>query len=197
MIRCPMCVTGLLTKSGCHIYCDKCSYTSFEMTQDYIHQASCLLAELVSNTKYPTRHELGRSILANIEMHLPKLDLFFSNIVVGRTEFLAKIMESVEDLAINLQIGADIVNEVTAEKQLRCTCGAEDFKMLTVGSLACKCGAYFKINVATGMYVPVFQCSCGCIRHSIIDALLVECDDCGLAFLHNSEEDTFKQIGGK
>lgn len=196
MNRCPSCTTGLLKLSGSHKYCDKCNFTVFELTQGYLESATGLLAELVSNTKFPTRNALGHDILGLVESHLPKLNEYFTSVTSGQAELLAKVMESVETQAINLHIGKEAFNESQVAKDLRCTCGNEDFKMLSPGELECSCSAVFRYDEQEGIYKPEFVCkACGCITWEHEDAPLVGCANCHIVYTHDVVHNIFRMVG--
>lgn len=196
MDRCPTCIKGKLVKSGSHLFCDTCTYSQFVITQEYLDASVDMLAVLVSNTKFPTVKDVARTILHHIELHLPKLDDHLTNIISGKAEYISGLIDNVEQQAINLQIGKDVLNGQDAEQQLRCQCGSEDFHMVSAGKLLCKaCGAGYEYNEPSGLYLPIFLCECGCAAYEKEDdSNMVTCHGCGAIYLHDEVNDIFRGI---
>lgn len=182
MNKCPVCKTGKMKLSGCYTYCYSCSYSHFIMTNDYLDASAMFLGQLVSNAYFSDRKALGKFMLELIEQHLPMLEQHLRSIATGQANFLAGIMTTVEDHAINLQIGPDKFNVEEAEDGLKCQCGATEFTMVTPGHLVCECSAQFKYNEDKGIFLPTFQCGvCNNITFDSIDSVLIECRECKAA----------------
>ena len=196
MNKCPVCKTGNLVKSGAHLYCDKCSFSQFVLTDDYLQACIHLLAELVSNTKFPGPKEFGSALMYHIAMHLPRLDDWLATIVSGKTELLEQIYNGVIAAAINLQIGEEAFNEQEARESLRCQCGCYDFELVKVGELYCRgCKAKYVYNHEEGIYEPYFLCECGQATYEVLDTRsgLCQCV-CGALYIHDETNHIFRRV---
>lgn len=193
-MKCLNCKTGKLEVSGSHKYCDKCNHVEFVLTSDYVDACVVVLSELVSNTKFEDRKALGRTLLQHISDHLPMLERVLGTMIQGRAEFMASMMETVEDQAINLVLGGETLNEEEAEKTLTCRCGCEKFVINGPFELSCEdCGAPFFYNEDRGIYLPLFKCDCGSIRVAI-DGSLGTCKECNAGYLYNKRERKFTPL---
>lgn len=194
MNKCPVCKTGNLVKSGAHLYCDKCSFSQFVLTDDYMNACINLLAELVSNTKFPGPKEFGSALMYYIAMHLPQLDDWLATVVSGKNELLEQIYDSVVAAAINLQIGEETFNEQEARESLRCQCGCDDFELVKVGELHCRgCNAKYVYNHEEGIYEPYFLCECGQAAYTTLDDYLCQCV-CGALYIHDETNHIFRRV---
>lgn len=187
MNKCPVCKTGALLPSGSHVFCDKCNFSSFIMTQGYIDSCIVVLAELTSNTKFTDKRAFATTVLGHIAQHLPMLDTYLNTIVDGRQELGTSIFKAVEDQAINLQLGEEVLNATAAAYNLRCQCGNEDFYMVSPGKLVCTnedCEAVYLYDEAQGNYQPEFLCKCGSASYIEDEGEpIVQCNGCAAAYL--------------
>lgn len=197
MNKCPVCKTGNLTKSGSHLFCDKCNFSQFVLTDDYLSACVNLLAELVSNTKFPSHKEFGAALMYHIAMHLPRLDDWLATIVSGKTELLEQIYDGVVSAAVNLQIGGKTFNEQEARESLRCQCGHDDFELVKVSELHCKkCKAKYVYNQEEGIYEPYFLCEfCGQASYEVLDPSSGLClCVCGALYVHDEVNHIFRRV---
>jgi hypothetical protein len=194
--KCPTCVTGNLERSGSHMFCDNCNFSMFVMTPDYMSAASGLLAELFSNTAFRNNEEFEATASYHIATHLPLFSNFLERLESGKEEFLTKFLITVKDTAINLQIGAEVLNE-EENNDLRCSCGETQFNQIKVGELACRvCEAIYKWDEDKSKYMPWFLCVCGDTKVNFSDdgSNLCSCGMCDKLYMYNKRNDTFIQV---
>lgn len=182
--KCYVCKTGHMSKSGSHLYCDKCNFSRFIVTNEYIDSCVVVLADLVSNTKYATKQDLARSVFVHIASHLPMLDQYLSTVVNGQEALGGVLFPAIEAQAVNLQIGTDILNPEEAVKSLRCQCGSESFNMHSPSKVVCaKCTATYRYQESSGKFMPEFLCQCGCAAYTEEDKFIVTCSGCDKPYM--------------
>lgn len=183
-MKCPLCKTGSMIQSGTQQYCDKCVYSSFVVTDDYVQACTNVLAVLCSNTQFNNDQDYEAMIERYIVMHMPQLWNWIESTVSGRQRMISAIAAGVKDSAVNIEVPS-----------LVCTCGSHDFHMLSVSELSCKrCAAGFRYDQENDIYVPAFKCECGSIGVQHIEDNLVACRGCNRAYLHDSVNGVYRLV---
>lgn len=194
-MKCPMCNTGNLKKTGCHIDCDQCAFSEFNLTNEYIESAKVLLGEVMSNRVFNSLEDYHVFVERNIQVHLPQVLAYLDRVIVGRTVLVRIIAESVIDHAINLHIGTEEHN-IKEDNTLVCKCGETDFEMENVGNLHCKsCHAGFRWDEEASMYVPKLLCKCGSITANKVDESgLSNCTECGKMYMYSVPHNRYLEV---
>lgn len=199
-MKCYVCKSGNLIKSGCNEYCDNCSFSRFIVTESYIDSCVVVLAELVSNTKFDTDAALSSYVRNAVTHHLPKLNEFMVNLTGEVQPFVNVLVDGVRSQAINLHIGEEVHNEVEEDDSIKCSCGNND--SFSKGPnypkdvLCNQCDAKFIYSEETYRYEPEFLCECGSTQWELLDDItgLCICKSCSTAYVHNHKDNTFGMV---
>lgn len=152
MDRCPVCIIGTLKVSGSHMYCNKCTFSTFTMTQDYIDVCAKVVGLLISNTQFESMPKFHLHIDQLVEAHLPKLHLFMDSITTGYSIFMVSFTDVAIAHAVNVTIGPSF----------NCSCGSttyEEPELQAAQRLAyCgECGAPYIMDETRNTFVRVSQ----------------------------------------
>jgi hypothetical protein len=196
MKKCPVCNVGKLVTSGAHVYCDNCSFSHFNMTDDYIESCAAVLSSLVSNTKFKTYDDFRLVSVQHIQTHVPVLYEYITMTLSGQESFITSILDTVKTQAINLQIDSYVHGPEESGRDLVCQCGAGDqFNMVKVGELVCmSCDAKYIYSEETGDYYPEFLCGCGYASYEVYDDFLCRCKECKTVYAHDTVNKIFRRV---
>ncbi|MNH05135.1 hypothetical protein D3C79_644510 [compost metagenome] len=159
-MMCYSCKEGKVTRSGCHEYCDKCNYTAFVVTTEYVSSCAYMLGTLVSNTKFDDVDGFADTVKLLIVDHLPLMDTYLNAMVdtKARNKFFHALLEEVKIHAVNLQgpmfvtlqpgewlvpgklkLGKVEAEQISITQHICPRCGAED-NVILVDEILSRCG---------------------------------------------------------
>jgi hypothetical protein len=193
-MKCYVCKSGNLVASGCHEYCDNCSFSRFIVTENYIDSCVALLGELVSNTRFDNEVALSKFVFHQIKDHLPKLHSFMED-VADSSSFVYMLMDGIKSQSINLQIDSSMIN-AKEDDSFKCSCGSESAQQLSAHEIVCtQCGCKYFYSEENGRYEPEFICECGCTSYEQEDgSALANCTQCYTLYVHDEVHSIFRRV---